>query len=128
MQEVKEASVRIMEIDQEVLDLEQRINRALLMIPNIPHESVPVGSDESANVVVRAGGRAAQFDFEPRKPTGRSGRRSGILDFERGAKIAGARFTCSRAGGAAGAGAHQLHAGPAHPASTATRRSSRRSW
>ena len=63
-----------------------------LALPNLPHASVPVGADESANRVERTVGSPTVFDFAP-QPHWELGPRLGILDFERGAKIAGARFT-----------------------------------
>ena len=127
MQEVKETSVRIKEIDQDVLDLEQKINRALLMIPNLPHDSVPVGSDEDDNVVVRMEGEPPQFDFEPRNHW-EIGEALDILDFARGVKIAGARFTVLKGGARGWSGRSSTSCSTCTPASTATRRSSRRSW
>jgi seryl-tRNA synthetase len=99
MQEVRDASARIREIDQDVQDLEQKINQALLMIPNIPHASVPVGPDEDANVVVRVEGELPGFDFQPRNHW-EIGEDLDILDFARGVKIAGARFTVLKGKGA----------------------------
>jgi seryl-tRNA synthetase len=63
----------------------------MLELPNIPHPAVPVGPDESANVVVREVGEARRFDFEPR-PHWDLGVELGLIDFERGVKIAGSRF------------------------------------
>ena len=99
MQDVRDASARIREIDQEVQSLEQKIYRALLMIPNIPHTSVPVGPDESSNVVVRVEGEPPGFDFQPRNHW-EVGEDLDILDFDRGVKIAGARFTVLKGKGA----------------------------
>jgi seryl-tRNA synthetase len=99
MQEVRDASARIKEIDQEVQDLEQKINQALLMIPNIPHASVPVGPDVGANVVVRVEGEPPGFDFHPLNHW-EIGEDLDILDFARGVKIAGARFTVLKGRGA----------------------------
>jgi len=99
MQEVRDASARIKEIDQEVQDLEQKINQALLLIPNIPHQSVPVGPDEGANVVVRVEGEPPEFDFQPRNHW-EIGEDLDILDFVRGVKIAGTRFTVLKGKGA----------------------------
>jgi seryl-tRNA synthetase len=99
MQEVKGASARIREIDQDVQDLEQKINQALLMIPNIPHASVPVGLDEGANIVVRVEGEPPGFGFQPRNHW-EIGEDLNILDFARGVKIAGARFTVLKGKGA----------------------------
>jgi len=99
MQEVREASARIKEIDQDAQDLEQKINQALLMIPNIPHPSVPVGLDEGANVVVRVEGEPPGLDFQARNHW-EIGEALDILDFARGVKIAGARFTVLKGKGA----------------------------
>jgi seryl-tRNA synthetase len=99
MQEVRDTSARIKELDQEILDLEQKIDRAMLLIPNVPHESVPVGPDDSANLVVRLEGEPPAFDFEPRNHW-EIGEELDILDFARGVKIAGARFTVLKGRGA----------------------------
>ena len=76
--------------------LQERISAFVLLIPNIPHESVPVGHDETGNIEVRKVGTPRQFDFEVKdhvdlgEPLG--------LDFDTGAKLSGARFTVMRAG------------------------------
>jgi len=98
-EEVRGISKRIKELDQELADLEQKLNKALLMIPNIPHETVPIGKDEEDNVVVRIEGEPPKFSFEPR-PHWEIGEKLDILDFARGAKIAGARFTVLKGWGA----------------------------
>jgi seryl-tRNA synthetase len=64
----------------------------LLVVPNLPHSSVPVGKDSADNVEVRRWGEIPKFDFEP-KPHWDLGEELGILDFKNGAKITGARFT-----------------------------------
>lgn len=81
-----------------IRDLDARASRAgedlaalLLVIPNVPHASVPVGRTSDDNVEVRRWGQPERFDFEP-LPHWEIGGRLGILDFERAAKIAGARF------------------------------------
>lgn len=99
IQEVKEISRRIKEIDQELADLAQKLEAALLLLPNIPHSSVPVGPDETANVVLRVEGELRAFSFPPR-PHWEIGEALDILDFARGAKIAGARFTVLKGWGA----------------------------
>ncbi len=74
--------------------------RALqLTIPNLPHSTVPVGSDASANAEIRVVGQKPGFDFEP-KAHWELGTQLGILDFDRAAKIAGARFSLYRGVGA----------------------------
>lgn len=79
------------------LDLE--ISNALLLIPNLPHESVPVGNDENQNVVIREWGKKPEFDFEP-KPHWEIGEALGILDLNAGAKISGSGFIVYRGRGA----------------------------
>ncbi|HVG08032.1 MAG TPA: serine--tRNA ligase [Thermoanaerobaculia bacterium] len=81
---IEELEARLAAIDPELQAIEQSI-------PNLPHESVPVG-DESANRVEKVVGEPRQFDFPP-KAHWDLGAELGILDFERGAKITGARFT-----------------------------------
>ena len=71
--------------------LDEEFRELLAGIPNIPHESVPIGQDESANVEVRRVGQPPQFDFEP-KAHWDLGPELGILDLARAAKITGARF------------------------------------
>lgn len=83
---------RLGEVDQELGPLEATI-------PNVPHESVPEGADESANRVERTVGEPRSFDFAPQAHW-ELGPSLGILDFERGAKVAGARFTAYLAAGA----------------------------
>ena len=80
--------------------LEPEVAAIELVLPNLPHPSVPVGPDESANRVERVVGEPPTFAFEPR-PHWELGQELGILDFERGAKLAGARFTVSFGAGAA---------------------------
>lgn len=83
---------RIKSIEQERRQVEEEFDKIMLGIPNIPHESVPVGNDESGNVEVRKWGEKPNFDFKPLDHV-EIGTKLGILDFDRGAKIAGARFT-----------------------------------
>ena len=71
----------------------------LSTLPNIPHESVPVGTDESANAEVRRWGTAPQFNFEPKDHVD-LGTALGILDLERATKIAAARFAILNGAGA----------------------------
>jgi seryl-tRNA synthetase len=71
---------------------EQKVHQLLLSLPNLPHASVPVGRDERENIEVRRWGTLPAFDFKP-KAHWELGEALGILDFERGAKVAGARFT-----------------------------------
>ncbi|MGE5582965.1 MAG: serine--tRNA ligase [Bacillota bacterium] len=96
MQEVGEA---IQKLDQEVRDIEEKLQEILLVIPNIPHESVPVGPDETGNKMIRSWGEPRKFDFEP-KTHDELGVELGIMDFERAAKISGARFVVMKGWGA----------------------------
>ena len=89
--EMKGVAARIKEGDARRQEVEERIRRFLLVVPNVPDASVPVGPDESANVEVRRVGDPPVFDFEPRAHWD-LGPELGILDFERAAKISGARF------------------------------------
>jgi seryl-tRNA synthetase len=89
---IEELEVRLAAIEPEMSNVEQSI-------PNVAHESVPVGRDESANRVERTVGEPRAFDFEP-KAHWDLGPALGILDFERGAKVAGARFTAYFGAGA----------------------------
>jgi seryl-tRNA synthetase len=79
--------------------IEYQRNQALLVLPNLPHTSVPVGASPSENVEVRRHGAPRQFDFEP-QPHWELGPALGIIDFERAARIAGARFTVLSGSGA----------------------------
>ncbi|MDT5295807.1 MAG: seryl-tRNA synthetase, partial [Acidobacteriota bacterium] len=89
--EVGELKERMAELERARDDAERRMQELLAAVPNVPHESVPVGADESANVEVRKWGEAPRFDFEPQDHVD-IGTRLGILDLERAAKIATARF------------------------------------
>ena len=97
--EMRSMSERIKSIDGEIREVEEAMNRFIMEIPNIPHESVPVGRDSSDNAIVRSWGVKPEFSFTP-KDHWEIGEGLGILDFERGAKITGARFTLYRGAGA----------------------------
>ncbi|MBE0447347.1 MAG: serine--tRNA ligase [Actinobacteria bacterium] len=88
---MRELGDEIRKLDMRLTEIEEELGQLMLDIPNIPDESVPVGPDESANVVVRTWSEAPKFDFEP-KPHWDLGIDLGILDFERAAKIARTRF------------------------------------
>ncbi|MBI2878579.1 MAG: serine--tRNA ligase [Candidatus Rokubacteria bacterium] len=89
--EMRAVGDRIKGLDAEVRAVEAGIEPLLLQLPNPPHASVPVGAGPEENVEVRRWGEPRAFDFEPR-PHWEVGERLGILDFERAAKLAGARF------------------------------------
>ncbi|HHY63119.1 MAG: serine--tRNA ligase [Bacillota bacterium] len=96
--EMRMVSERIRGLDQELSEVEMRLAEMLLGIPNIPHESVPVGRDESENVVVRKWGEPTAFDFEA-KAHWDIGTDLDILDFERASKITGSRFVIYKGAG-----------------------------
>lgn len=85
--------------DEKLTDIEERLQLAMLSLPNIPHDDVPEGPDDSANVVVRSVGEAPSLAFEP-KPHWEIGEALGIIDFERGVKISGTRFYLLKGDGA----------------------------
>jgi len=89
---VKEIKEKIEGLEGQLSKLEEQLKGVMLLIPNIPHHSVPVGKDETENVEVRSWGVRRDFDFEP-KAHHEIGEALGILDFERGASLSGSRFT-----------------------------------
>jgi len=100
MQEsVRKIGERVAEIDAELKALEQRQHEKMLMIPNLPHASVPVGTSEADNRFVRAWGKPREFSFTP-APHWDIGARLKILDFERAARLSGAGFSLFRGAGA----------------------------
>ncbi|NOR05654.1 MAG: serine--tRNA ligase [Deltaproteobacteria bacterium] len=97
--QMKQVASRIKELDNLLGEKEASLNEYLFSMPNIPHPSVPVGKDETENPVIRTWGDILEFEFKP-TPHWEIGERLGILDFERAAKIAGARFAVYRGLGA----------------------------
>ncbi|MDA8020572.1 MAG: serine--tRNA ligase [Thermoanaerobaculia bacterium] len=97
--EVGKIKGRIEEIEGRLTDLEASLDGDALSFPNVAHESVPEGPDEASNREERRVGQPPAFDFEP-KAHWDLGPELGILDFERGAKLAGARFTAYLGAGA----------------------------
>ncbi|MCL6646409.1 MAG: serine--tRNA ligase, partial [Dehalococcoidia bacterium] len=96
---MKGVSARISELEPRLKEIEERLHQRLLEIPNLPDRSVPEGDDESDNVVVRQSGEAGALDF-PAKPHLELGEALGIIDFERGVRLAGSRFYVLRGAGA----------------------------
>jgi seryl-tRNA synthetase len=89
--EMKQVSDRIKELDERAKKLDADLHELLAGLPNVPHESAPAGSTPEDNPEVRRWGTRPEFSFPP-KPHWELGEALGILDFERAAKIAGARF------------------------------------
>jgi len=88
---MREVADRIKTIDGELKALEDELNLLLLKVPNLPHESVPVGRDESANETIRSWGNLPEFDFQPKTHL-ELGEHLKLFDFERAAKISGTGF------------------------------------
>ena len=89
--QMKEVSVNIQQLDEQAKAADEKLRDLLRRVPNLPHESVPVGRNAQDNQEVRRWGEPRKFDFEPQAHWD-LGPALGILDFERAAKIAGARF------------------------------------
>ncbi|MEI6125159.1 MAG: serine--tRNA ligase [Pseudomonadota bacterium] len=97
--ELKEVSHEIKTLEENLKKFEQEIDELILIIPNLPHASTPVGLTSEDNPVVRTWGTLPEFSFTPREHSD-IGEHLGILDFERAAKIAGARFSLYKGAGA----------------------------
>jgi seryl-tRNA synthetase len=95
----KQRADDIKRLDAELTALEARRHDVLMRVPNLPHESVPEGTSSDDNVEVRRHGTPPAFDFEP-KPHWDLGTALGILDFERAARMSGARFSVLAGAGA----------------------------
>ncbi len=89
--EMKEVAAKIKGLDEQVREAEEELKEILLRIPNLPHESVPIGKGAEENVVMRTWGTPRQFSF-PARAHWEIGEALDIIDFERGAKVSGARF------------------------------------
>jgi seryl-tRNA synthetase len=97
--EMRDVSQRIKALDDELKRVEEELQGYLLTIPNTPHATTPVGASEADNVEVRKWGEIPEFSFTP-KPHWEIGESLDILDFERGARLTGARFTLYKGAGA----------------------------
>jgi seryl-tRNA synthetase len=102
--ESRRAAVRLIgdqiaEAEAGLATVEEELNNLLVTLPNLPHDSVPVGKDESANQEIKRWGAPPAFNFEVRDHVD-IGTRLGILDLERAAKISGARFSILKGAGA----------------------------
>jgi seryl-tRNA synthetase len=89
--EMKQVSERIKQLDEQMRSLDEQLQERLLYLPNLLHDSVPVGKDEKENIEVRRWGIRPTLDFPPRSHW-EIGENLGILDFERAARVTGARF------------------------------------
>ncbi|EOH72177.1 serine--tRNA ligase [Enterococcus malodoratus] len=89
--EMKEVGVKIKGFDTQVTEIDAQLTEIATTLPNLPHDSVPIGDDEEDNVEVRRWSEPQQFAFEP-KPHWEVAENLDILDFERGAKVSGSRF------------------------------------
>lgn len=92
IQEMKSVSNEIKVLDENLSEIETRLNDSILRIPNAPSQLTPDGKDENDNIEVRKIGTPRAFDFEP-KPHWEIGENLGVLDFQTAAKVTGARFT-----------------------------------
>ena len=86
-------------LDEELVQVDAALQEAMLNIPNLPHPSVPVGKDDTENVIVRTEGTLRVFDFEP-KAHWDLGPALDIIDFDRGVKLSGTRFYLLKGAGA----------------------------
>lgn len=97
--EMRAVGDEIGRLEGELAGADADFERLMLLVPNLPDPEVPLGNDDSENVVVRTEGEPRRFDFEPR-PHWDLGAELGILDFDRGVKISGSRFYVLRGAGA----------------------------
>lgn len=96
---MREVSDRIKELDDDLRRVEKDLHRILMMIPNVPHPSVPIGRGPEDNVTVRTWGEKPTFDFEP-LPHWDIGEALDIIDFRRGSSVAGSNFIVFKGSGA----------------------------
>ena len=96
---MKEISEQVKQMNQEIGGLSERLQDLLLQVPNLPHESVPVGLSAADNVEVRRWGQARRLEHAPRTHY-EIGEMHDVLDFERAVKIAGSRFAVVKGWGA----------------------------
>lgn len=97
--QTRELGDKIKELDTQLNEVEEKFHHMMMRLPNIPHESVPVGEDEDANQEVYTWGELPKFDFEA-QPHWDLGTGLNIIDFERAGKVAGSRFVFYRGAGA----------------------------
>ena len=97
--EMKNVSTEVKKIEKDFVEVVGKLDPLLMIIPNIPHESVPIGAEESDNTLIRSWGDIRKMNFKP-LPHWEIGEKLGILDFPRASKIAGARFVLYKGLGA----------------------------
>jgi seryl-tRNA synthetase len=90
-EEARDLRAMIRDLEEEVKSLDSQLEELLLQVPNVPHPTVPIGTSDEDNVVVRTWGESKKFDFTP-APHWKLGEKLGIIDFERGVKLSGTRF------------------------------------
>ncbi len=96
---MQKLSAQVKELEAKAAEADARVTDALLYLPNMTHSSTPVGSGEHDNKVIHTYGEKRNFSFKPLEH-GDLGEKLGIIDFDRGAKVTGARFTFLKAGAA----------------------------
>ena len=99
IEEMRLVSQSVKDLDEQVKEVEKRLENILLLIPNLPHESVPEGKSDEDNRLERTWGVPKKFEFEP-KAHWDIGEDLDLIEFERGAKVTGARFVFYKGGGA----------------------------
>ncbi|MBS3970995.1 MAG: serine--tRNA ligase, partial [Clostridia bacterium] len=99
IEEMRQVSQAIKELDEKTREVENKLDSILLLIPNLPHETVPDGQSDEDNRVERTWGTPRKFDFES-KAHWDIGEDLDLIEFERGSKVTGARFVFYRGGGA----------------------------
>ncbi|MCC7201298.1 MAG: serine--tRNA ligase [Nitrospirae bacterium] len=99
LEQMKGVSDEIKKLETDIRGIEEQEQEILLILPNIPHESVPVGENEHGNIEIRNWGEIPEFSFEP-KPHWEIGEDLDIIDFQRATNIAGARFSLMKGSGA----------------------------
>ena len=100
IEEMRSVGRRVRDLESELRSTDDELNGLMLTVPNVPDENAPaVGPDESANVIVKTVGELPSFDFRPEAHWD-IGERLGIIDFERGVRLAGSRFFVLRGAGA----------------------------
>ncbi|MEK7399313.1 MAG: serine--tRNA ligase [Candidatus Poribacteria bacterium] len=99
VEELREVRIKIQEMEEGLSASEKRINEILLVIPNMPHPSVPIGDDPSKNVVIKTWGEMPKFDFKP-APHWEIAEALGIIEFDRATRLAGSNFVLYKGLGA----------------------------